>query len=214
VDPVLLRSEGTLNDQVKGREKVAWGITGSGDRLAETISVMKELKKEYGEVVDLRVYLSKAGKQVTKWYKLYEPLKQDFVRIFVETGPNAPFLAGELEMGKFSFLLIAPATSNTVAKLSIGICDTLLCNSAIMALKAFVPVYIMPSDLKEGSLITRLPNQRELRLRIRKEDADNAQKLGQMDGVFLLEGPENIRQVFKKHFGNPRHENHLPERQS
>jgi archaeoflavoprotein AfpA len=184
----------------KKKKKVAWGITGSGDRLFETITVMKQMKETYKNVVDIHVYLSKAGEQVMKWYRLYEPLKQSFDKVWIESGPNSPFLAGELELGKFEFLLIAPATSNTVAKLSTGICDTLLCNSAIMALKAFVPIYVMPSDFKEGTLVTKLPNEKDLRLRIRKEDAENARKLARMDGVFLLEKPENISQVFEKHF--------------
>jgi len=44
--------------------KIAWGITGGGDRLQETINVMKELKETYENEVDIRVYLSKAG---NKW---------------------------------------------------------------------------------------------------------------------------------------------------
>jgi archaeoflavoprotein AfpA len=183
------------------KKKVAWGVTGSGEKLPETFTLLKELKETYKNEIKIRVYLSKAGEQVTKWYRLYEPLKKSFDRVSVEFGPNSPFLAGELQLGKFEFLLIAPATSNTVAKIATGIGDTLLCNSAIMALKAFVPVYIMPSDLKEGNAVTKLPDGRNLNLRIRKEDAQNARKLDGMDGICTLNKPENIRDVFKKHFG-------------
>ena len=182
------------------KRKVAWGITGSGDRLPETIGIMKELKEEYQNTVDLRVYLSKAGEQVVRWYKLFEQVKQNFGNFWVEVNSNSPFLAGELELGKYEFLLIAPATSNTVAKIAAGITDTLLCNSAIMALKAFVPVYVMPSDYKEGTVVTRLPDGRDLKLRVRKEDAENTRKLSLMENVFVLEKPEDIREVFKKHF--------------
>jgi len=181
------------------RKKVAWGITGSGDRLPETIEVMNKLKEEYRDSLDLRVYLSKAGEQVVRWYKLYDQLKQDFGRIWVEVNSNSPFLAGELELGKFEFLLIAPATSNTVAKIAAGITDTLLCNSAIMGLKAFVPVYVMPSDYEEGTVVTKLPNGKELKLRVRREDAENTRKLSLMENMSVLEKPENIKEVFKKH---------------
>ena len=184
------------------KRKVAWGITGSGDRLSETIDIMKRLKEEYHHEVDVRVYLSKAGEQVAKWYKLYDRLKQNFERVWVEFNANSPFLAGDLELGKFEFLLIAPATSNTVAKIAVGITDTLLCNSAIMALKAFVPVFVMPSDYKEGTLVTRLPNGKDLRLRVRKEDAENTRKLSLMENMFVLEKPEAICDVFKKHFSS------------
>lgn len=182
------------------KRKVAWGITGSGDRLPETIDTMIEIKKQYQNDVDVRVYLSKAGEQVVKWYRLHERLKQNFEKVWVELNSNSPFLAGDLELGKSEFLLIAPATSNTVAKIAVGITDTLLCNSAIMALKAFVPVYIMPSDYKEGTVVTRLPDGKDLKLRVRKEDAENARKLSRMENVFVLEKPEDICGVFKKHF--------------
>lgn len=182
------------------KRKIAWGITGSGDRLPETIGIMKKLKEEYQNGVNLRVYLSKAGEQVVRWYRLYEQVKQNFGRVWVEVNSNSPFLAGDLELGKFEFLLIAPATSNTVAKIAAGITDTLLCNSAIMALKAFVPVYIMPSDYKEGTVVTKLPDGKDLKLRVRKEDAENTRKLSLMENVFVLEKPEDIREVFKKHF--------------
>jgi len=184
----------------KKKRKVAWGITGSGDKLVETIEIMKEIKKLYQNEVDIIVYLSKAGDQVVKWYRLGNDLKENFDRIWVEINPNSPFLAGQLQTGKFEFLLIAPATSNTVAKISMGVADSLLCNAAIMGLKAFVPLYIMPSDYKEGIAITKLPNGRDMKLRIRKEDVEHVKKLAGMDSVFVLEKPEEIHQVFKKHF--------------
>jgi len=187
-------------EEKKKKRKVAWGITGSGDRLVETVEVMKEIKKRYQYGVDVLVYLSKAGDQVVKYYRLANVLKENFERIWVEINPNSPFLAGQLQTGKFEFLLIAPATSNTVAKISMGIADSLLCNAAIMGLKAFVPFYIMPSDYEEGMIVTKLPSGRDLKLRIRKEDVEHVKKLAGMDDVFILEKPEEIYQVFKKHF--------------
>jgi len=184
----------------KKKRKVAWGITGSGDRLAETVETMKKIKRQYENEVDIIVYLSKAGDQVVKYYRLANDLKENFDRGWVEINPNSPFLAGQLQTGKFEFLLIAPATSNTVAKISMGIADSLLCNAAIMGLKAFVPAYIMPSDYREGIIVTKLPNGRDLKLKIRKEDVEHVKKLADMDDVFILEKPEEIYQVFKKHF--------------
>ncbi|MDH4292409.1 MAG: archaeoflavoprotein AfpA [Dehalococcoidia bacterium] len=184
------------------KRKVAWGITGSGDRLVETVEIMKQIKKQYHNEVDIIVYLSKAGDQVVKYYRLADDLKENFDRVWVEINPNSPFLAGQLQLGKFEFLLIAPATSNTVAKISMGIADSLLCNAAIMGLKAFVPFYIMPSDYEEGMIVTKLPNGRDMKLRIRKEDVEHVKKLAGMEDVFILEKPEEIHQVFKKRF-NP-----------
>ncbi len=183
------------------RRKVAWGVTGSGDKLSETVDVMKKIKAMYKDKVEMQVYLSKAAEQVLKYYKLTDKLRSNFDRIWAEVNANSPFLAGQLQLGTFEFLLIAPATSNTVAKISIGIADSLLTNSAIMALKAFVPIYIMPSDYEEGIVLTKLPDGREMKLRVRKQDANNVKKLAKMDGLFVLERPEDIYLVFEKHFG-------------
>jgi archaeoflavoprotein AfpA len=185
--------------EIKGK-RVAWGITGSGDKLAEIVDVMKEVKKRFECKADIRVYLSKAGEQVLKHYRVREDLKKSFKYVSVEVDSNSPFLAGALQLGKFEFLLIAPATSNTVAKISVGIADTLLCNAAIMALKAFVPVYILPSDYDEGIVVTKLPSGRDLKLKVRKEDVSNTRKLVDMDGVYVLEKPQDIPQIFIKHF--------------
>jgi archaeoflavoprotein AfpA len=182
------------------KQKIAWGITGSGDRLIETVEVMKKIKARFEKSLDLRVYLSKAGTQVVERYKLMDKLREDFSVVLVEVDSNTPFLAGMLQTGVFEFLLIAPATSNTVAKISTGIADSLLSNAAIMALKAFVHVYIMPSDYKEGVIETKLPNGRNLRIRIRKEDAEHTRKLVSMEDVFVLETPEEINKAFEKHF--------------
>jgi archaeoflavoprotein AfpA len=185
----------------KKKKKIAWGITGSGDKIAETVDIMKKIKKQYENDVSINVYLSKAGDQVAKYYRVNNDLKENFQKVWTEINSNSPFLAAQLELGKFEFFLIAPATSNTVAKISLGIADSLLCNAAIMALKGFVPVYIMPSDFREGMTTTKLPDGQTLKLRIRREDAENVKKLAAMQDVFMLEKPADINQVFSKHFG-------------
>jgi len=70
------------------------GITGSGDRIVETVEVMKELQKQYEDVVDIRVFVSKAGEQVIKYYKLFNDLEKSFDKVWVEINSNSPFLAG------------------------------------------------------------------------------------------------------------------------
>jgi len=193
--------KGWLKVEIDNKKKrVAWGITGSGDRLIEVFEVMKQIKDQYQDQIRITVYLSKAGDQVVKLYHLLNDLQENFDKSRVETNSNVPSLALQLQSGKIEFLLIAPATSNTVAKLANGLSDTLLTNSAIMALKAFVPVYLMPCDYKEGVTVTQLPDGSKMKIRVRKEDAENAKKLSNMDGLFILENPEEIRHIFEKHF--------------
>ena len=186
--------------QIKKR-KVAWGITGAGDKIADFIEIMKEIQKEYADTVEIQVFLSKAADLVLKYYNLETDLKQNFQKVSVELNSNAPFLAAWMQMRKYEFLLIAPATSNTVAKIANSIGDTLLTNAAIMSLKAFVPVYIAPTDYREGTVYTKLPNGKEMKLRVRKEEVEQVKKLERMEDIFVLEGPQKIREVFKKWFG-------------
>jgi archaeoflavoprotein AfpA len=186
-------------EKVKKR-KVAWGITGAGDKIAEFIEVMKGIQKDYAETVEIQVFLSKAADQVLKYYRLEEDLKQNFSKVRVELNSNAPFLAAWMQMHKYEFLLIAPATSNTVAKIANGIGDTMLTNATVMSLKAFAPVYIAPTDYKEGTMYTKLPNGKEMKLRVRKEEVEQVKKLRRMEDVYVLEGPQKIREPFQKHF--------------
>ena len=186
-----------MSDIVKVKKrKVAWGITGAGDKIAEILEVMKDLKKQSEDVVDIDVYVSKAADTVLKFYRLEDDLKQNFPKVQVELNSNSPFLAAWLQMRKYEFLLIAPATSNTVAKIANGIGDTLITNSAIMSLKAFVPVYILPTDYRESVVYTKLPNGREMKLRVRKEEADQVRKLEVMEDVHVLENLQKMRGIF------------------
>ncbi|MGB9914258.1 MAG: archaeoflavoprotein AfpA [Candidatus Bathyarchaeales archaeon] len=191
-----------MAEQVKvGKRKVAWGITGAGDKIAEYIEAMKEIQREYAETVEIHVFLSKAAELVLKYYKLEEDLRRSFQKVSVEINSNTPFLAAWMQMRKYEFLLIAPATSNTVAKIANSIGDTLLTNAAIMSLKAFVPVYIAPTDYKVGTVSTILPNGKEMKLRVRREEVEQVEKLRRMEDVHVLEGPEQILEAFKIHFG-------------
>jgi archaeoflavoprotein AfpA len=188
--------------EVKKR-KVAWGITGAGDRIAEFLEVMQQLKREYESTVEIQVFLSQAAETVLKFYNLENQLKQNFPKVTVEVNANSPFLAAWLQNHKYEFLLIAPASSNTVAKIANCIGDTMITNAASMSLKAFVPVYIVPVDYEEKTLITKLPNGKDMKLRVRKEDAEQVRKLERMEDMHVLENPGKIHEVFKKWFKQP-----------
>ncbi|HNX40244.1 MAG TPA: archaeoflavoprotein AfpA, partial [Methanothrix sp.] len=159
-----------------------------------------DLQKEYDDLVDVRVFVSRAGEQVIKYYKLFNDLEKNFDKVWVEINANSPFLAGQLQTRRYEFLLLAPTTSNTVAKISLGLADSLLSNAAIMSQKAFVPTYIMPCDYLPGVLTTILPDGSEMKLRIRKEDAEHVDRLRRMEDIFVIERPDQIAGIFGKHF--------------
>ncbi len=188
--------------KVGAKKKIAWGITGSGDRIVETVEVLTKLQKAYDDVLDVRVFVSKAGEQVIKYYKLFNTLEKNFDKVWVEINANSPFLAGQLQVRRYEFLLLAPTTSNTVAKIALGLADSLLSNAAIMSQKAFVPTYIMPCDYKPGIITTILPDGSEMKLRIRREDAEHVERLRGMEDVFVIETPQEIPAVFEKYFAS------------
>ncbi|MDR1992205.1 MAG: archaeoflavoprotein AfpA [Nitrososphaerota archaeon] len=185
-----------MNENQTRKLKVAWGITGAGDKIQEIIELMKELKEQSADKVDIDVYVSKAGDTMLKFYRLDENLKNSFPKVFVESNANSPFLAGMVQSGKYAFLLLFPASSNSVAKIVNSISDTLLTNAALMALKAFVPVWIMPVDYKESLIYTKLPNGKDLKLRVRKEEAAQVRQLETMDDVHVFEDPQKVREGF------------------
>jgi archaeoflavoprotein AfpA len=181
------------------RRKIAWGITGSGEKIRETVAVMSKMKENYREEFDIRVYISKAGDQVLKYYSLSNALETFFDKTWTEINSNAPFLAGQIQLKEFEFLLIAPTTSNTVAKISLRIADTLLTNAAIMGQKTSTPIYIMPTDFREGTVTTKLPNGKNLDINITKQDAEHVRNLESMRNTFVFENPDEIHSIFKKH---------------
>jgi archaeoflavoprotein AfpA len=187
---------GKMAENKVKKRKVAWGITGAGDKIQEIIETMKDLKKQSEDVLEIDVYISKAGDTMLKFYRLDEELKQSFAKVTVESNANSPFLAGMVQSRKYEFLLIMPASSNTVAKLVNGIGDTLLTNSALMSLKAFVPVWIMPVDYRESVISTKLPNGKEMKLRVRKEEADQVRRLEATEDVRVFENPAKVREGF------------------
>ena len=189
-----------MTEKTAKKRKVAWGITGGGDRLAETIEVMKQIKKQHGEAVEIQVYLSKAAVTVLKHYELENELKNSFEQVYAEVDANTPFLAGWLQQGKYEFLLIAPATSNTVAKIACQIADTMLTNTVAMGLKASATVYVMPTDMQEGVTWTRLPKGEKMKLEVRHEDAENVKKISKIEHLSVITQPEEIWNIFKKHF--------------
>jgi archaeoflavoprotein AfpA len=177
--------------------KILWGITGCGDKLEETVHIMKKLQKKHN--IDVRVTLSKNGEIVVRMYNLWQSLQENFKKVMIERGPNAPFLVAPLQIGKYDFFLICPATANTTAKIAHGIADSLISNCASQALKAGTKVYIYPVDQKPGKITTVLPNGEKLTLTIRKIDVENAEKLKRMMGIAVLSQPEDIEEIIKEY---------------
>ncbi len=176
--------------------RIAWGITGCGDKIEEIAALMVELKRKYSLTVD--IYTSKNAKLVLKWYKLWGMLEDEFYDIRAEVDANSPFLVGKLQTGHYDAFLVAPVTANTTAKIAHGIADTLLTNAIAQGAKARVPIYLYPPDNKPGALETILPGGKKLTLYIREIDVENVHRIKKMGGITVLDNVQDIRKVVEE----------------
>jgi len=108
-------------------------------------------------------FLSSAGEQVVKTYGLWNKLEQVssggyLQEVITEKNQDPGFShAGRFILDLYDVLVVSPATGNSVAKIAYGIADSLVTNVVAQAQKVGVPVYVLPTDQKEGFIETTLP---------------------------------------------------------
>jgi len=173
--------------------KFVWAITGAGDLMPEIFSVMEEVAAT--QDADITVVLSRAAEKVVKWYKLMDRLERIAAKVLVEKDANTPFIVGPLQTGHYDFLLVAPVTANTAAKIARGIADTLVSNAVAQINKTAIPAYLLPVDQRPGTTTTILPDGSTLSLRIRPVDIENVDRIRRMEGLVVLDNPQAIKGV-------------------
>ncbi len=159
-------------------QRIAWAITGAGHLLAECAERLLCYDR-----VD--VFLSRAAEEVTRMYHLQDRLQKPGVRIRRETMASSPAVAG-FANGIYRVLVVAPATSNSVAKFVYGISDSLVSNLFAQAGKSRVPIVVLPTDVApevdspgpHGDLIKVYP---------RPIDLENTDNLRRFPGVMVVD---------------------------
>ncbi len=175
--------------------KVVWGITGSGDKMPETVAAMAAVREQLD--VEITAALSIAAVRVLRWYKLTETVEELAKSVKIEKDANSPFITGPLQIGQYDCLLVAPATANSVAKIAHGIEDTMVTNAVGQTAKSTTPIYIMPVDLRPGTTVTMRPGGERLELKIRAIDVENTDKLRTMEGITVFESPAEIESILR-----------------
>ncbi|MEZ5334580.1 MAG: archaeoflavoprotein AfpA [Methanolobus sp.] len=174
-------------------KRIAWGITGSGDLIKEVYETMVDIKNKSD--IEIMVFLSREGETVMKWYHMWNDIQKDFPNFKTEGGPNSPFIAGPLQVGYYDALIIAPTTSNSVAKIVYGIADTLVTNVVAQTAKGSTPIYILPVDREMGTVETVSPEGRVMELKMREVDVSNTKKLAQMENITVINSPDAIYDI-------------------
>lgn len=153
-----------------------WALTGSGHFFKECLAAARELDE-----VDL--FVSRAAAEVIRMYR------QDFqlpksVRIFRDTTASAAPV-GAFYYGTYHTLVLAPATSNTVAKCVYGISDTLATNVFAQAGKCRVPSIVFACDTAP-ELETEAPKGM-VKVYPRPVDLENTARLKTFNDVAVVE---------------------------
>jgi dihydromethanopterin reductase (acceptor) len=164
-----------------------WALTGSGHFFKECLAMIGEL-----EEVDL--FVSRAAAEVVRMYK------QDFklpksARIFRDTTASAAPV-GAFYYGVYHTLVLAPATSNTVAKCVYGISDNLATNVFAQAGKCRVPAVVFACDTAP-ELETEAPKGM-VKVYPRRIDLENTERLKSFEATEVVETLDGLEQALAR----------------
>jgi flavoprotein len=116
-------------------------------------------------------------------------------RIFRDsTASAAP--VGLFYQGQYHTVVIAPATSNTVAKCALGISDTLVTNIFAQAGKLRIPIIVFACD-NEPVVITESPSE-WVTLYPRSIDLEHTGRLAGFEGVTVVKSVEELQSALRQ----------------
>lgn len=175
----------TDDEKPPRRPRLAWALTGSGHDFTECLDFMRAL----GE---MDVFLSKAAAEVIFMYtKDRDPFPPE-IRLIRDTSASAAPV-GRFYHGWYHTLVVAPATSNTVAKCVAGISDTLVTNVFAQAGKCRVPIILYACDTRP--VHDTMAPDRMVRLWPRRIDLDNTERLKLFEETTVVEDMAGLRQA-------------------
>jgi len=166
--------------------RYAWVLTGSGHYLRESLEVATELP-----AVDF--FLTRAAEEVLPMYGwTLAALRQALGgrgRILRDTTASAAPV-GLLYRGHYHTVVVAPASSNTVAKCAQGVSDTLGSNMLAQAGKCRIECIVFACDT-EPVVITDAPNRRVV-LYPRPIDLENTERLRAFQRTIVVSTPTEL----------------------
>ena len=182
-----MKSPTPIDGGNRARTRFAWCITGSGHGLDESIALATRLP-------GLDLFLSAAAEEVLPIYHhALDGLKARFgpgFRLFRDKTASA-VPVGMLYDDAYHTVVLAPATSNTVAKCVLGISDTLPTNMLAQAGKLGIPAIVFACDT-QPVVVTRSPHD-WVTLRPRRTELDNVARLREIEHCQVVCSPDELQ---------------------
>ncbi|MBU1209945.1 MAG: flavoprotein [Alphaproteobacteria bacterium] len=166
--------------------RYGWALTGSGHFFTESLAFMRELEP-------LDVFVSAAAEEVLNMYKQSLDALPEGTRVFKDRTASA-IPVGGFYTGVYHTLIMAPATSNTIAKCVAGISDNLATNVYAQAGKCRVPSIVFACDTKPED-ITEAPREKMVPVFPRRIDLENTEKLKSFEYTTVVESVEELKRA-------------------
>lgn len=146
------------------KQRLAWALTGSGHYLRECLDIIHKLE-------DVDLFLSRAAAEILQQYGYTHNVGRVFQDKTASAVPVELFY-----QGVYHTVVIAPTSSNTVAKMVCGISDNLVTNIFAQAGKCRVPSIVFACDT-EPELESDAPRENVVKVYPRRIDLENMEKL-------------------------------------
>lgn len=164
------------------KPRLAWAITGSGHYIEECLAFLLTLDN-----VDL--YISQAGEEVLKMYGIDLSDVRAKMPVYRDKTASSPPV-GHFYKGYYHTFVMAPATSNTIAKCVLGIADNLVTNLYSQAGKCRVPSIVYPCDIAP-EMETTAPGGKVM-VYPRKIDLEGTDKIRTFEYTTVVESVEQL----------------------
>ena len=164
-----------------------WALTGSGHFFKECLQMV-------GGLDEVDLFVSRAAAEVVRMYRQALKLPKT-TRIFRDTTASAAPV-GLFYYGVYHTLILAPATSNTVAKCVVGISDTLVSNVFAQAGKCRVPAIVFACDTAP-ELETEAPKGL-VKVYPRDIDLQNTARLKSFGGTLVVESLDELEMALTR----------------